>query len=38
MFFSYNQAIQLNPKNDNAWNNKGIALDNLGKYSEAVEA
>ena len=32
MFFSYNQAIQLNPKNDKAWNNKGFALDSLGKY------
>ena len=32
MFFSYNQAIQLNPKKDKAWYNKGIALDDLGKY------
>ena len=32
MFFSYNQAIQLNPKYDKAWNNKGLALNNLGKY------
>ena len=37
MFFSYNQAIQLNPKDDSAWNNKGDTLNNLGKYSEAVE-
>ena len=32
MFFSYNQAIQLNPKLDYVWNNKGTALKNLGKY------
>ena len=32
MFFSYNQAIQLNPKNYLVLNNKGIALKNLGKY------
>ena len=37
IFFSYNQAIQINPKNYSAWNNKGLALKNLGKYSEAVE-
>ena len=32
MFFSFNQAIQLNPKNDSAWYNKGRALKYLGKY------
>ena len=32
MFFSYNQAIQLNPKDNITWNNKGFALNNLGKY------
>ena len=32
MFFSYNQAIQLNPKDDSIWHNKGIALKKLGKY------
>ena len=32
MFFSYNQAIQINPKYNKAWNNKGIILNNLGKY------
>ena len=31
MFFSYNQAIQLNPKYDLLWNNKGFILNNLGK-------
>ena len=38
MFFSFNQAIQLNPNNDKSWNNKGTALNYLGKYQEAVEA
>ena len=32
MFFSYNQAIQLNPKYYLLWNNKGSALKKLGKY------
>ena len=32
MFFSLNQAIQLNPNDDVAWNNKGGALNSLGKY------
>ena len=32
MSFSYNQAIQLNPKKDSIWHNKGRALDELGKY------
>ena len=36
MFFSYNQAIQINPKNYSAWNNKGLALKNLEKYEEAL--
>ena len=35
---SYTQALNLNTKKDNAWYNKGIALQNLGKYSEAVKA
>ena len=34
--FSYNEAIQLDPKNSFAWNNKGLALNNLEKYEEAV--
>ena len=38
MFFSLNQAIKLNSKSDSAWSNKGFALNNLGKYSEALEA
>ena len=30
--FSYNKAIQLNPMKDEAWNNKGVLLKNLGRY------
>ncbi|CAD8176834.1 unnamed protein product [Paramecium pentaurelia] len=30
-------AIQLNPKNDIAYNNKAWALDNLNRYKEAIE-
>ena len=33
----YDQAIQLNPRILGAWNNKGIALNKLGRYQEAVE-
>ena len=29
--FSYTKAIQLNPMKDEAWYNKGILLDNLGR-------
>ena len=32
MFFSCNQAIQLNTKYANTWNTKGNALEKLGKY------
>ena len=34
--FSYQKAIQLDPKDNIAWNDKGLALYNLGKYEEAV--
>ena len=30
--FSYNKAIQLNPMNDEVWYNKGVLLNNLGRY------
>ena len=33
--FSYDKAIEINPKNGNYyWNNKGIALKNLNKYEK----
>ncbi|OKH55637.1 tetratricopeptide repeat protein [Scytonema sp. HK-05] len=33
---SYDQVIQFKPDDDSAWNNRGIALGNLGRYEEAV--
>ena len=37
-YFSYDHALQLNPNLDEAWNNKGSALNNLGRHQEALEA
>lgn len=31
------KALEIDPKNVGAWNNKGLALNNLGKYNEAIE-
>ena len=31
---SYEKAIALNPVDAVAWNNRGVSLDNLGRYSE----
>ncbi|MBU7016027.1 MAG: tetratricopeptide repeat protein [Theionarchaea archaeon] len=33
---NYSKALELNPKYEDAWNNKGIALDDLGDYREAI--
>ena len=33
---SYDKAIALNPLDAVAWNNRGVVLDTLGRYSEAV--
>jgi tetratricopeptide (TPR) repeat protein len=33
----YDKAIQIDANNVDAWNNKGVVLDNLGKYTEAIE-
>ncbi len=33
----YDKAIDINPKNAEAWNNKGYALYNLKKYDEAIK-
>ena len=35
--FSYDKAIEINPKKGNYWNNKGNALKNLKKYEEALK-
>ena len=33
---SYEKAIALNPNDADAYNNKGVALDNLGEYQAAI--
>jgi len=35
--FWYDKATELNPNNANAWNNKGLALSQLGLYQEAIK-
>ena len=35
--FSYDKAIEINPKHGDYWNNKGIALKNLNKYEEVLK-
>ena len=34
--FSFDRAIKLNPKDALAWNNKGYALNKLGKYTYLI--
>ena len=34
-YFNYEKALQID--SNTAWNGKGIALDNLGKYEKAIE-
>ena len=38
MFISYNQAIKLDPNDVKAWFNKGLLLNDLGQYEEAMNA
>ncbi len=33
---SYDKALEFTPDDDSAWNNRGIALGNLGRYEEAI--
>jgi tetratricopeptide (TPR) repeat protein len=33
----YDKAIELDPNNAKAWNNKGMTIGNLGKYQEAIK-
>ena len=35
---TYNKAIEINPQFAEAWNNKGTALGNLGRFEEALIA
>ena len=32
-----NKALELNPNDTETWNNKGMALDEIGKYEEAIK-
>jgi tetratricopeptide (TPR) repeat protein len=32
----YDKAIEIEPNNAEAWNNKGIVLGRLSKYEEAI--
>ena len=33
----YDKAIKIDPNFSQAWNNKGLALYDLGRYEEAIE-
>ncbi|MGA9154381.1 MAG: tetratricopeptide repeat protein [Candidatus Nitrosopolaris sp.] len=33
----YDKTIEIDPKNTDAWNGKGVALYNLGRYYEAIK-
>jgi tetratricopeptide (TPR) repeat protein len=35
---AYDHALEIKPDKDQAWNNKGVALGNLGRYEEAIAA
>ena len=35
---AYDKAIEINPQNSAAWDNKGLALDHLNKLDEAIIA
>ena len=34
---AFDKAIKLNPHKSEAWDNKGNALDDLGKHDEAIK-
>ena len=34
---SLDKSLQIDSKDSIAWNNKGLALNNLGKYEKAIE-
>jgi tetratricopeptide (TPR) repeat protein len=35
---AFDKAIEINPQNSKAWNNKGLLLSNLNKSDEAIKA
>ena len=36
-FISYDKALQIDSKYSLAWNNKGLALKNLGQFLKAIK-
>jgi superkiller protein 3 len=36
MIAAYDRALQIKPNDYEAWNNRGNALFNLGRYEEAI--
>ena len=37
LFFSYDEAIKIDPKFEDAWVSKGKTLNNLGEYEDAMK-
>ena len=35
---SYDRAVQIKPDYHKAWNNRGLALGNLGRYEESIDS
>ena len=35
---AYDKAIEINPNDSDAWNNKGLALGKLNKHEDAMKA
>ncbi|HEX2408000.1 MAG TPA: tetratricopeptide repeat protein, partial [Nitrososphaeraceae archaeon] len=33
----YDKALEIDPNNASTWNNKGLALSNLGKHDDAIQ-
>jgi tetratricopeptide (TPR) repeat protein len=34
----YNEALEINPKDADTWNNKGIILAELGRHQKAIDS
>jgi len=35
---AFDRAIEINPQDSDAWNNKGLALGKLNKHEDAMKA
>jgi tetratricopeptide (TPR) repeat protein len=33
----YDKALEINPRDAKAWNNKGLAYADMNKYNEAIQ-